>query len=60
MVDIGSLDKIINLWPSPASRPIDKYGKRKKSLKDQRHSKKNPKESDIQKDGPGKNIDEYV
>jgi len=60
MVDIGSSDKLINLWPSPPARPINKSGQRKNSSKDQQHSKKNTKENEIKEDGPGKNIDEYV
>lgn len=60
MVNIGTSDKIINLWPSPPSRPIEKSGQRQKSSKDQQHNKQQKNKNEIVEDGPGKNIDEYV
>ena len=60
MVDIGTSDKITNLWPAPPSRPIEKSGQKEKPKKDQHHSKNHKDESEITKEGPGKNIDEYV
>ena len=60
MVDIGSSDKIINLWPAPPSRAIEKSGQKKKSLKDQPQDKQQKNEKEIIEDGPGKNIDEFV
>ena len=56
MVDIGTSDKITNLWPSPPSRPIEKSAYKKKSDKDQQHKKQKDKDED----GPGTNIDEYA
>lgn len=60
MVDIGTSDKLINLWPSPPSRPIEKSGQKQRTLKDKRHNKKEKDENETVEDGPGKNIDEYV
>ena len=60
MVDIGTSDKITNLWPASPSRPVEKSGQKEKSKKDQHHSKKHKDENEITKEGPGKNIDEYV
>ncbi len=60
MVDIGTSDKITNLWPAPPSRPIEKSAHKNKSTKDQQHSKKHKNESEVTKEGPGKNIDEYA
>ena len=60
MVYIGSSDKIINLWPAPPSRPIEKSGHKKKSLKDQAQKQQQKNEKEITDDGPGKNIDEFV
>jgi len=60
MVDIGTSDKLINLWPARPSRLIDKSGLKDKSSKDQHHNKKKKDKSDIKEDGPGKNIDEYA
>ena len=59
MVDIGTSNKITNLWPAPPSRPIEKSGQKEKSTKDQHHHKHDD-ESETIEDGPGKNIDEYV
>lgn len=60
MVDIGTSDKLTNLWPAVPGRRIDKPG-----LKDQpsRHQQQNQKKKDknqVVEDGPGKNIDEYA
>jgi len=60
MVDIGTSDKITNLWPAPPSRPVEKSGQKEKSTKDQHRHKKRKDENEVAKDGPGKNIDEYV
>ena len=60
MVDIGTSDKLINLWPSPPSRPIEKSGQKQSSLKDRQHNKKEKNENEVIEDGPGTNIDEYV
>lgn len=60
MVNIGSSDKITNLWPAPPSRPIDKVGHKKKPLKDQSHDRQQKDEEEITEEGPGKNIDEFV
>ena len=57
MVNIGTSDKITNLWPAPASRPIEKSGQKEKSFKDQQQDKK---QKDKDEDGPGTNIDEYA
>ena len=57
MVDIGTSDKITNLWPTPASRPVEKSGQKEKSPKDQHRNKKQKNEVE---DGLGKNIDEYA
>ena len=57
MVDIGTSDKITNLWPTPVSRPIEKSGQKEKSFKDQQQDKK---QKDKDEDGPGTNIDEYA
>lgn len=59
MVDIGTSDKLINLWPSPPSRPIEKSGQKQKSFKDQ-EQKKNSNDNKNEEDGPGNTIDEYV
>ena len=56
MVDIGTSDKITNLWPSPPSRPIQQSGHKDKSDKDHQHKKQKDKDED----GPGTNIDEYA
>ena len=58
MVDIGTSDKITNLWPAPASRPIHKSGQKDKSFEDQQQQQKKKKDKD--EDGPGTNIDEYA
>lgn len=60
MVDIGTSDKLINLWPSPPSRPIGKSGHKQKSSQEQQQNKKHKSDSEITEDGSGKNIDEYV
>ena len=59
MVDIGTSDKITNLWPAPPSRPIEKSGQKEKSSQDQRRNKKEKDNNEVT-DGPGKNIDEYA
>ncbi|MCW8900200.1 MAG: hypothetical protein OQK75_13660 [Gammaproteobacteria bacterium] len=58
MVDIGTSDKITNLWPAPPSRPVEKSGLKDKSSQHQQRNKKNKNE--VKEDGPGKNIDEYA
>lgn len=60
MVDIGTSDKITNLWPATPSRLIEKSGLKEKSKQDHRRNKKNKDREEIIKDGPGKNIDEYA
>jgi len=60
MVNIGTSDKITNLWPAPPGRPIEKSGQKKQSSKDQHHNKKQKDKNEITEDGPGKNIDEYA
>ena len=60
MVDIGTSDKITNLWPAPPSRPIDKAGDKRKSIKQQQDNKKKKNENEEIDNGPGKNIDEFV
>lgn len=60
MVDIGTSDKITNLWPATPSRLIEKSGLKEKSKQDRRRNKKNKDKEEIIKDGPGKNIDEYA
>ena len=60
MVDIGTSDKITNLWPAPPSRPVDKSGLKDKSSKHQQRNKKQKDKNEVKEDGPGKNIDEYV
>ena len=60
MVDIGSSDKITNLWPAPPSRPIDKSGLKDKSSKHQQRNTKQKEKNKVKEDGPGKNIDEYA
>ena len=60
MVDIGTSDKITNLWPAPPSRPIEKSGQKDKSPPDHHRNKKQKDKNDIAEDGPGKNIDEYA
>lgn len=60
MVDIGTSDKITNLWPAPPSRPIDKSGLKDKSSQNQQRNKKQKDQNEVKEDGPGKNIDEYA
>lgn len=58
MVDIGTSDKITNLWPTTATasgRSIKQGNLKDKSSKHQQREKKQKNE-----DGPGKNIDEYA
>ena len=59
MVNIGTSDRITNLWPAPPSRPIEKSGQKEKSSQDQRRNKKEKDNNEVT-DGPGKNIDEYA
>ena len=59
MVNIGTSDKITNLWPTPPSRPIEKSGQKDNSSKEE-HNNKKQKDKDEVTDGPGKNIDEYA
>ncbi|GMR16230.1 MAG: hypothetical protein BMS9Abin31_0547 [Gammaproteobacteria bacterium] len=60
MVDIGTSDKITNLWPAPQGRPIEKSGLKDKSSQNQQRNKKQKDNTQVNEDGPGKNIDEYV
>ena len=57
MVNIGTSDKITNLWPATPGRPVEKSGQKENSEKDQHRNKKQKNEVE---DGPGKNIDEYA
>lgn len=56
MVDIGTSNKITNLWPTPPSRAINKSGHKETSDKEQQHKKNKEKDEDE----PGTNIDEYA
>lgn len=60
MVDIGSSDKITNLWPTPPSRRIDKSGLKEKQSRNQQQQQKKKDKHEVAEDGPGKNIDEYA
>ena len=60
MVDIGTSDKITNLWPAPPTRPIDKSGLKDKSSQNQQRNQKQKDKNEVKEDGPGKNIDEYA
>ena len=60
MVDIGTSDKITNLWPVPPSRSIDKSGLNDKSSKNQQRNNNKKDRNQAKEDGPGKNIDEYA
>ena len=59
MVDIGTSDKITNLWPTQPSRPITKPGLKDKSSQNQQQKQKRKDKNQVE-DGPGKNIDEYA
>ena len=59
MVDIGTSDKITNLWPTQPSRPVNKATLKDKSSQNQQQKKKQQDKSEVE-DGPGKNIDEYA
>lgn len=54
MVDIGTSDKITNLWPAPPSRPIEKSGLKDKSSQNQQRNKKQKDNTEVNEDGPGK------
>lgn len=60
MVDIGTSDKITNLWPTPPSRPIEKPGLKDKSSQNQQRNKKQKDNTEVTEEGPGKNIDEFA
>lgn len=60
MVDIGTSDKITNLWPTPPGRPIKKSGLKDPSSKKQQQNKNHKNRDELKDDGPGKNIDEYA
>lgn len=60
MVDIGTSDKITNLWPAPPSRPIDKSGLKDKSSQNHQRKQNKKDKNEVKEDGPGKNIDEYA
>ena len=60
MVDIGTSDKITNLWPTQPSRPITKPGLKDKSSQNQQQKQKRKDKNEVTEDGPGKNIDEYA
>ena len=57
MAEIGSSNKITNLWPAPPSRPIEQSATRDKSSQNQQRDKKHKNK---EQDGTGKNIDEYA
>ena len=57
MVDIGTSDKLTNLWPATPSRPIAKPGLKDKSSQNKQQKQK---QQDKNEDGPGKNIDEFA
>jgi len=59
MVDIGTSDKITNLWPAPPSKPVSKTGLKDKSSQNQQQKQKRKDKTEVE-DGPGKNIDEYA
>ena len=59
MVDIGTSEKLTNLWPTPPTRLIEKSGSKKHSSLNQER-KKHKDKNEVKEDGPGKNIDEYV
>ena len=59
MVDIGTSDKITNLWPTQPSRPVNKAGLKDKSSQ-QKQQRQKQKDKNQAEDGPGKNIDEYA
>ena len=58
MVDIGRTDKLTNLWPTPASRAIEKSVSKKKFSHNKQDHKK--QEDDTKDDETGNNIDEYA
>lgn len=60
MVDIGTSDKITNLWPAPPGRPVEKSGLKDKSPQNQQRNKKQKDKNEVKEEGPGKNIDEYA
>ncbi len=60
MVDIGTSDKITNLWPAPPSRPIEKSGLKEKPSQNKQRNQKQKDKNEAKEDGPGKNIDEYA
>lgn len=57
MVNIGTSDKVTNLWPAPSGRPVEKLAHKDEANKDQQQKKKRKNKVE---DGPGKNIDEYA
>ena len=57
MVNIGTSDKVTNLWPVPSGRPVEKLAHKDEANKDQQQKKKRKNKVE---DGPGKNIDEYA
>lgn len=59
MVDIGTSDKITNLWPASPSRSIIRPGLKDKSSQNQQQKQKRKDKNQVE-DGPGKNIDEYA
>lgn len=60
MADIGQLDKISTLWPTAATRKIDKSGQRQHPSKKNQEEEADNHKHDNADDGPGKNIDEYA
>ena len=60
MADIGAFSKITNLWPARPSRPIEKFGLRKKQFQEHQNKKQQKEKDNSDKLGPGTNIDEYV
>jgi len=60
MADIRQLDKVSTLWPTPATRKIDKSGQRQHPSKKSQDAEEDNHKQDNTEDGPGKNIDEYA
>ncbi|MDH5395143.1 MAG: hypothetical protein OEW97_02640 [Gammaproteobacteria bacterium] len=60
MSEIGTSEKITNVWPVPAGRRIGKSGMREQSSQNQQQDKQKKPGKKLIEEGPGKNIDEYV
>ncbi|MDH5601072.1 MAG: hypothetical protein OEY78_07180 [Gammaproteobacteria bacterium] len=59
MVNIGTSDKITNLWPVSPNSPARKPGLQDKSSHHQQQKNKRKDKNKVE-DGPGKNVDEYA